>query len=740
MIISRFLALVFVGLFLIAGGPAFAQDQDAMRHVDFRLVTESKTIEPGQTFYIAIEQTIEPGWHTYWKNAGDSGMGMQVSWILPEGFTAGELQWPVPHRIPTEPLMNFGYEHRAVMLAPITAGENLPENDVFEISADIEVLVCEEICIPEFGTYSVELQSSAVDVEAVNSQMFFDEARENLPRAVSWDGELRVEDHMLKARFTPDEVDFVYFAGAEDAFLFPEEWGLIENAAPQTMGMLDSGDIEIAAPYGGRDYAEIPQNSRFVLSFVDADGTHQGFLLDLAKSEIAPVLAAPMDGMVEDVAVATEASLPAEAGSYGGTSVTLLTAIAFALLGGMILNLMPCVFPILSMKAVSLCELAHKDKALARRYGLSYTAGVLFSFGVIAGALLVLKSAGAQIGWGFQLQNPVIVLSLAFLMFVIGLNFSGVFNVGGSLGNVGSKLAGQGGLRGSFFTGMLATIVATPCTAPFMGVAMGFALTQPAYVAMFVFLCLGLGLALPYLALAFVPALQSRLPKPGLWMETFKEFLAFPMYATAAWLLWIYGQQVGDIMMLYALFSLIGIALSIWMFRHNPVSKMRRRMTQISAAVILLLSLLAPVLTCSECGTKTSDAQIETSTALARTSETMAFSAASLETALQSDQPVFVNMTAAWCITCKANERIALNRDVTKALFATNNVLYLKGDWTNYDGEITSFLNEFGRQGVPLYVFYGAPDAETGLRPDPVVLPQILTTGILEETIKGDTK
>ncbi len=392
----------------------------------------------------------------------------------------------------------------------------------------------------------------------------------------------------------------------------------------------------------------------------------------------------------------------------------------------MLINLMPCVFPVLLIKALSLVKIADKHPELARLHGLSYTAGVVLSFVAIAGALIALQTAGAGVGWGFHLQNPIVVTLLAYLLFIIGLNLSGLFEFGGEFVNIGGKLTQGSGLGSSFFTGVLATLVATPCTAPFMGTAIGFALTQDPIVSLSVFAALGFGLALPYLALSFAPFLQHALPKPGAWMETFKELLAFPMYASAAWLVWVLSQQIGPMGMLGVLMGMVAIAFGLWLLKHRPKSGYWKAKTKI-IAVIAFISAIA-LLPVGELAQPNNS--VVQSMEFGET-----YSPEKLEALLNENSPIFVEMTAAWCITCKVNHAIAINTDATKKLFAGTKVRYLIGDWTNQDLEITKYLNRYGRNGVPIYVYYGPKDAETCTRPDPKVLPQILTPGIVKNAI-----
>jgi thiol:disulfide interchange protein DsbD len=416
-------------------------------------------------------------------------------------------------------------------------------------------------------------------------------------------------------------------------------------------------------------------------------------------------------------------------------AISLWQALGLALLGGLILNLMPCVFPVLSMKALSLVKMSNREQSHAVVHGLAYTAGILVCFGVIAAILIALQQTGQQIGWGFQLQSPIVVLLLAYLLFLIGLNLSGVFEVGSaSLTNIGSRLSQRQGYTGSFFTGMLATVVATPCTAPFMGAAMGYALTQPPTAALGVFMALGLGLALPYLLLAGIPAFRRALPHPGAWMETFRQFLAFPMYASVAWLVWVYGQQVeGAYAILLAGLGIVFIAMGVWIWKKAPLRHPANALVKVVSVMCFGAALAIAALSIMRAPFVASSAVADQP--VQHSGNWTPFTQDQLDTALKGNDPVFVNMTASWCITCKVNERVALAVDSTQDLFKEKKILYLVGDWTNQNPEITAYLGTHGRSGVPLYVFYGSRDPTTNARPEPVVLPQLLTPGLIADVV-----
>lgn len=661
-------------------------------NIALRLLPEKAEVKPGDTVTIGIEQTIRDGWHTYWTNPGDSGTAARIEW---KGLDvkAAPIQWPIPKKLPLGPLTNFGYEGKVVLLQDLTLPEDLPEGPV-ELTATLDVLVCHEICIPEEHVATLTLNDGRDPAaQAIG------EARATLPLDMGWATSMGEENGDLIVTINSDTPSA--FAKLGSIELYPEDWGLILNTV-DTRAQKKGETLTLRHKRGDRALEEVPV-TKLVIAYEDANGDRKA------------------------VRVST---LDAAAATLGDTpqNITLWKAILFALLGGIVLNLMPCVFPILSMKALSLANLKDKEQKIARVHGIAYTLGILAMFTVIAGVLIALKAGGMQIGWGFQLQHPVVILGLAYLFFVLGLNLAGYFEIDFGLSNVGQTLTAKSDLGGSFFTGVLATLVATPCTAPFMGAAMGYALTQSAFAAITVFLALGFGLALPYLALSFIPAVRHALPKPGAWMQRLRELLAFPMFLSACWLIWVLSQQVSHMGQFAALLGMLAIAFGIWLWRYRP--------RHIAGHIFYLLLMIAAFgFVLSTFFTMHPVAE-NTARAPDAAQNWEDFSQARLQEYLDGDEPVFVNMTAAWCITCKVNENVALAIDSTQALFKNNKVKYLKGDWTNQNPEITAFLEEYGRSGVPIYVYYGPRLEKHGVRPEPLVLPQLLTPGIVEGAIK----
>lgn len=659
------------------------------QYVHVSVIADKTEVSGGETLRLGLIQNIYEGWHTYWLNPGDSGTPTSLTWDLPKGFEATELEWPTPEKIPFGPLTNYGYENQVTLLQSLTLPKTLPEGPI-TLNGRVNLLVCHDICIPESHTVTLTLNG-----ETTASPEDIAKAEALLPTDVETNAVFSEKTNDLEIVFNHHDA----INTATNYILAPEDWGSIENSAKANIRS-EEGKTIIRQSRGDREWNDLPDTINFVL----VDPTSNTSTRIKAKKGSAPV-----------------APVVTETNTIDTSNIGIVQALLFAIIGGMILNLMPCVFPVLSLKALSLVKIGKDEEGKARSHGLFYTAGILVSFLIIASALLALKSGGAQIGWGFHLQNPIIISVLIYLVFIIGLNLAGFFEFANPFANTGQSLTQKDDHKGAFFTGVLATLVATPCTAPFMAGALGFALTQPAFISILVFLALGFGLALPYLALCFVPALRSKMPKPGAWMEIFKQFLSFPMFLTAAWLTWVLAQQGSENAVFLTLINVTLITFAIWTFKVAP-SKVFWK--------VIALGLLAFSLTCT-----TLDASNKPQVVMEK-SDIHVFSQEKLNALLEGNDPVLTNMTAAWCITCKVNERVALKSDTVMQLLTEQNIQYLKGDWTNRDAEITAYLKSFGRSGVPLYVFYPPRNDVTGQRPDPIVLPQILTPAIVKAEIE----
>ncbi len=658
------------------------------KYTSIRIIAEKTPLLPNSEIIIATEITLDPHWHVYWENPGDSGLPVNIEWVAPDGFEFSDISWATPEKISYDGLANYGYYNKVTLLQTLKTPDILPKN----ITANISMLICNEICIPENHSISINLR----ELGNQDNSDYIKAAQEKLPTKLNGDFEYFEQDNNLIISLKPDDISMLQ----GDIEFFPLDWGVIKNSAMPSI-KINGDEIIISHERGDQELSEISDLKGLIV----VDG-------DIGYSMTAKPIDAPTTTEIK------------ETKKISTSKITWITAISFAIFGGLILNLMPCVFPILSMKALSLVKMGDEENKHARIHGIAYTLGVILSFIAIGAALIILKEAGTSVGWGFQLQNPIVVAVLAYLLFIIGLNLIGFFEFSFGLGgNIGNKLTQGKSYSSSFFTGTLATIVATPCTAPFMGAAMGFALTQSPIVNISIFAALGFGLALPYLMLSYIPYLRKSLPKPGAWMNTFKQFLAFPMFASAIWLIWVLSQQAGSYGVLLILLGMLAIAFCVWLSHLNNKNTANKL-----TSVLLIIFLALPVF--SLFYIKTTDMAHKTQQEFGS-----AFSQEKLSNLLEGDDPIFVEMTAAWCITCKANHAAAINIASTRKLFKDNNVQYLIGDWTNHDDKITQYLASFDRNGVPLYVLYAKRDNETGTRPAPIVLPQILTPSTIKEAI-----
>lgn len=667
----------------------------AVSHSSASLHSEYEVLAVDEVFWLGFQIEPRKGWHSYWKNYGDSGAAPIFYWTLPDGVKAGEPLYPTPHRMPIGPLMNYGYEEASVLLIPLEIAPSFAGSEI-EFSVDVEWLVCEIECVPQDASWAGKLAVGEMQKSDSASQLFAD-ARSALPDLAIWSAKLDVYAAQSRLKVFADEDEV---GSLTEAYFFPEGEGVTEYAAPQQWSLTDEGlFVDMKRTQGGLDAS----SGAGVLLLTLADGSKRAVEVD-AKLEIQSVTPAASVETMPSI----EASLP------------LWQAVIFALLGGMVLNLMPCVFPVLSLKAFSFISANAKTASERRQEGWAYTLGIWSSFMLIVALLLIIKSGGAAIGWGFQLQEPAFVGSLVLLMVLVALSLSGMFNitVGGVEGS-GQGLASQSGNKGAFFQGVLAALVATPCTAPLMAPAIGFALTQSAPVVFLVFSLLAFGLALPLLALSYSTTLARMMPRPGPWMEKLKQALAFPMYLTAAWLLYVFNLQAGATATLALLVGVIFAIFGVWVWQSfaGQVSK--------ALAVLFMVGALGSIIYQPFGGqgaaTQKSDGGIQ------------AYSEQNLASLLADDETVFAYFTAEWCITCKVNEQVALFTDDTQALFADNNIRMMKGDWTNRNAEIAALLAEYGRAGVPLYLLF--PKGQT----EAIVLPEILTPGIIADAVNTNT-
>ena len=699
---------------LLASPAAFAVSGKvvATDNVKAGLRSEVSTLAPGQPFWLALELSIRDGWHTYWRNPGDSGQATKLEWRLPPGFTAGEILWSAPHRFEIPPLVNYGYAKHAVHLVKMTAPKDLKPGTPVMLSAKASWLVCSDVCIPESADLQLELPVSAGGgvVDAADAPLFTS-TRALLPSAQPASTSARIEADRLVIALGKEWG--ATLSQIKSLAFFPYDEGGIEYAAPQILRRTPDS-VELAMKLG---YLP-PQNGiiRGVLLVTEQSGS---------ESATVPLeIAADFSGPVGTAAAAGPRFAPVTH-APGASAPKLPVLLLLAVLGGLVLNLMPCVFPVLSIKAIGLVEQAKRHPTAVRIKGLVFAAGVIASMLCLAAVLLLLRAGGEEIGWGFQLQSPLFVTLMVYLLLAVGLNLSGVFEIGGGLAGVGDDLTRGDSYHASFFTGVLTTLVATPCTAPFMAAAVGAALTQSPLVALSIFAALGLGLALPYLLLSFAPWMRRALPKPGAWMDTLKQIFAFPMYASAAFLLWVLAQQTSSFGLAAALAGAILIALAAWAYQKSKSSSNGGRVTGlITAALAVLCAVVLPV---RFAGVAAASPGVSSDSSHGADSW-QPYDAAQVAKLSAEGRPLLVNFTASWCLTCLVNERNAFADSAVQQVIRDKGITLMKGDWTNRDPAITHALAAFGRAGVPLYLVYNSKPGST----DPIVLPQILTPSMVQ--------
>jgi thiol:disulfide interchange protein len=703
LLVAGALALVS-GLTSVASGALVKTPQ-----VEAELVAAQTALVPGQAVSVALRLAIEKGWHTYWRNPGDSGLPTTLAWKLPAGYVAGDIEWPAPHALPAGPLINYGYEGTVLHLVTLQVPKDAAVGGRATLAARADWLVCKETCIPDGADLTLTLpvaKSAAADSHWAGA---IDATRAALPRPLAnWETSAVGEGDkiLLKLRAPAGAADpgtLHFFAYAENQ---------IEPSAPQPIKRDETGAFVLT----------LPVSSQLAEGFKRIDGvlTASNGLTQGTATLRAATLEVPLQGAI--LAGPRPATEPAPAlrltpdPAQPAAATTLVPAMLFALLGGLILNLMPCVFPVLSLKAMSLAAPGHDDRRVLRLQGVAFAVGVIATFVALAGALLALRAAGQQLGWGFQLQSPSVVVVLALLFFVIALNLSGVFEFGSLAPSSAAGWTVRNPYADSLLSGVLAVIIASPCTAPFMGAALGFALAQPTADTIAVFVALGLGMALPYLLLAWFPGWRRLLPRPGAWMERMKQFLAFPLYGTVAWLAWVLGAQVDNDAVVRLLVTLVVIAFALWAWRAYRGGGTRAWAVTALVAVLAGATVAWPLFT-NERDEPSAEARASPTAAPER--GWSSYSATKVADLEASGRPVFVDFTAAWCVTCQVNKRMVLGTAVVRDAFARRNVAMLRADWTRRDPAITRALAALGRNGVPVYVLY-RPGKE------PLLLPEVL--------------
>ena len=702
-------ASTLAAVFAFACGAAAAPVKTA--HVEAELVAAKTAIVPGEPLVVALRLAIEKDWHTYWQNPGDSGLPTTLAWKLPAGIEAGPIEWPAPKVLPVGPLVNYGYEGEVLHLLELKVPHTLGLGANVTLAARAEWLVCKEVCIPEGVDLALSMPVAAGASQDPRWGPRIAAAQAALPKALAgWQASASGSGASLKLTLTPP-------AGAADPGtirFFPYVADKIDPSGPQPMTR-NGADYVVALPVA-HTLAGALDRLAGVVTAGAGFGQARAATIDVAVS--GSVAAGPKPAQA-----AAPALNLAPARNAGDDTATFAIAIVSALVGGLILNLMPCVFPVLTLKVLGFAT--HKDsKATMRREGVAFAGGVLLTFVVLGAALAALRAGGEQLGWGFQLQSPAVVSALAILFFVLALNLSGVFEFGQL---VPSGVAGWGSKNralDAFGSGVLAVVIASPCTAPFMGAALGFALTGSTTTMLVIFIALGIGMALPYVLLAWFPGWRRRLPRPGAWLERFKQVLAFPLYATVIWLAWVLGAQRDNDALLRLLIVLLGIGFVLWAWR--IVRTGGARLWAVAGFVALAISAVIawPLFV----GDAVATANAAERRVAGADGDWSAFTPETVAALTASGRPVFVDFTAAWCVTCQVNKRLVLNADDVRAEFAAKKVALVRADWTRRDPAITQALAALGRSGVPVYVLY-RPGKE------PLLLPEVLQKSTMRDAL-----
>lgn len=704
-VLSALIPVLILSIFFLAD---LGAEPVQVGHVRAELIAETDSIVPGQPFRVGLHLVMDEHWHVYWRNPGDAGLPPKIKWNLPEGFTASQIQWPYPDRFEVPPLVSFGFYDSVLLPVEITPPQSLSDRDQIEISADAEWLACKEECIPGQANLSLSMPNGSQAGINERHADLFNHVDRRIPLSGSgWQVFAAVEnDYLILSLKQPE-----WFEGTlSDIYFFPYEKGIIDNSHKQELTAADNGfllNIKLA-----KNIQEIPDS---IAGILISDSGWRG-----TDSEKAIAFSAEI-GYQPDTPQAV-ASID---------QISIWKALLFAFLGGIILNLMPCVLPVLSLKILGFVNQAGENRARVFAHGAVFTSGVLISFWILAGALILLQAGGQQLGWGFQLQSPEFIMILSGFMFLFGLNLLGVFEMGTSLTTVGGRSAGKGGWSGSFLNGITATIVATPCTAPFMGTALGFTITQSALISFAVFTALGLGMSAPYLIISAFPALLKFIPKPGRWMETLKHIMGFLLLATVIWLSWVLGIQGGANAVIVLMIVLLLLGIAAWIY--GRWSRAHGRTVVKVAAYSFSIVLVVTAIVFGVTGLNGSNMAMARNISSSQHGliEWHPFSEEKIAELKSAGKPIFIDFTAAWCLSCQVNEQVAFGSRKVQERFADLGITAIKADWTSRDERITRALAKYGRNSVPLYILYGegAPD-------DPIILPQILTPGVVLEALQ----
>lgn len=708
-------------------------------HIKVELLQEEATIQPSRPFWVAIHLGIEKEWHVYWKNPGDVGIPLDVQWDLPAGFTAGKLHWPFPEKFTAADLVGFGYEGDVTLLTQVTPPAQLDPHAELKLQAHVSWLVCSSLtCQP--GSATVELPvllSSEPPALLSRNISFFEDARKKIPKAHTQVKSIQKQE-IVQIELPEELADGVGEIRQVD--FFPEQQEMIDSSIEATIGTKPGDDNRYYIHLKGKeDVTTGSKHLKGVLVFHRQQGAAESIeafdidtpIIDEGGDIAALVRPVSSASSLGDVGSSTASSPTSSFNFEGGVGLAIL----FAFLGGMILNLMPCVLPVLSFKVMSFVKMAGESRSLTLKHGAMFSFGVILSFWILASAMLVLRAYGQAVGWGFQLQEPLFVVILASLLFIFALSLFGLFEWGmffaSWAGQTQAETAQKStGYAGSFFNGVLATAVATPCTGPFLGSAVGFAVTLPVFQALLIFTSLGLGMSFPYMLLAAFPSFLRFMPKPGAWMETFKQLMGFLLLGTVLWLLWVFSAQTDSFSLICFLAGLLCFSIGAWIYGRgcSPFVKRTKRVFAF-AFVVLFAFIGVEAIIFPRASWSSEEGGSTTQASGGKWDGWEEFSPERVAQLRKEGKPVFIDFTAKWCLICQANHMV-LGSDGVKDQLDGIGVVKMKADWTKSDPVITQELSKFGRNSVPLYVFYGGDEKQ-----DAVILPQVLTPDVVVENI-----
>ncbi len=741
---------LFVALFVAAGAahsqlqPVKSSPAKAGHHTKVTLLSEAKSVQPGVPFTVGALMKMDRGWHTYWKNPGESGLPTEIAWKLPEGFTAGEIQWPLPHKYnESGDVLTYGYEDETMLLVEITPPSNLTAGSTVMLKAEISWLECEKLCVP--GEASVQLQLPVTSSPSEkHHQDLFEKYRQQIPGQFTSTGEFALSSEakngivtlalsaqgkkLVKSDIVPD--------------FYPESLEPITVSRTTVTG--NNSSVQLTVRLSSEEKVAGPKTLKGVVVYQLVGEAKKASSIEIPLSN---EFCAALTGISPDASAQSGGSF------FDQKFTTIETAqsqqplymyIFFAIIGGLLLNIMPCVLPVIALKIFGLVKMAGNEPRQIRKLGWFFSLGILASFLAIALIVLVLKSAGESVGWGFQFQEPLFVIAMSTIVFAFGLSLFGVFEITvpsfavSGVSSVASKTDGEKhGFLAPFAEGVFATILATPCTAPFLGSAMGFAFSQPAYIILLLFAAVAFGMALPYLILTTKPAWMKFLPKPGEWMVSAKQFMGFLMMATLLWLLQVLGSQLGMEAVIWTGAFLLFVGIACWMvgrFATLTATRVRYFATWGFALVLVVagyMLFIGDILKARDLLSSTAQAEVTSTSGSSSKIEWQPFTLELLETHLKDNKTVFIDFTAEWCLTCKVNEKSVLaDQSVIDAL-KQKNIVTMKADWTTRNETITRLLAKFGRSGVPLYVVF-----PKGKPTEPIVLPEVITTGIVLEALE----